>query len=223
VDLTARPSEQENADMLMRHTSGGIDGGLGYEAGALALNEREKRRGIAVHECVAAAAVLLAQAKGFIASVDAEAYACPCGAASGGTIGGHVRHCLDHFSAAMRVIEHALEPIDYDHRERDVPMERHPFAAMEAIDSLTSALSIVPRSAIDAPVAVRIMVDADGRTVDLTSTFGRELAFATHHALHHHAMMKFIADALGLGTPAGFGKAPSTINHEQNRSARLAS
>ena len=37
-----------------------------------------------------------------------------------------------------------------------------------------------------------------------------------HHAIHHHAVMGAIAMEQGLDIPAGFGKAPSTINHESN-------
>ena len=43
---------------------------------------------------------------------------------------------------------------------------------------------------------------------------GRELAFAAHHGVHHNAMINAICAELGVATPHGFGKAPSTINHE---------
>jgi len=63
-------------------------------------------------------------------------------------------------------------------------------------------------------VRVRVMLCADGQHAELGSTLGRELAFAAHHAVHHHAMVAAIAAEFGLSAPDGFGRAPSTIHHE---------
>ena len=38
---------------------------------------------------------------------------------------------------------------------------------------------------------------------------------ATHHAIHHAAILKPIFEAVGVELPAEFGRAPSTVNHEQ--------
>jgi hypothetical protein len=54
--------------------------------------------------------------------------------------------------------------------------------------------------------------------VELVSTLGRELAFATHHAVHHQAMMKAIAFEFGVEVEECFGKAPATVNAERTRS-----
>jgi hypothetical protein len=56
----------------------------------------------------------------------------------------------------------------------------------------------------------------------LGSTLARELAFASHHAIHHHAMMKAIAQEHGQAAESGFGVAPSTLNHESLASGRGA-
>lgn len=65
-----------------------------------------------------------------------------------------------------------------------------------------------------APVRVRVMVSGDGAETELVSSLARELAFATHHAVHHQAMMRAIAGEFGVEASSDFGKAPSTINHE---------
>lgn len=170
-----------------------------------------------IEACTVAADCLLDQAARFIAGIDESTYTRPCPLASGGTIGRHLRHCLDHYTAA---IDGAVAgPIDYDHRERAVPMENHPGAAIEAIDRLRRQLTQIGRGGSDSVVTVRVMVGNDGRTVDLASTLARELAFAAHHALHHHAMIKFIADSFGFATPEDFGKAPSTVHHERGIAA----
>ena len=59
--------------------------------------------------------------------------------------------------------------------------------------------------------------ELQGQLADLKSTLGRELFFATHHAIHHHAMMKTIGREFGIEAPAGFGTAPSTIKFETAR------
>jgi hypothetical protein len=52
----------------------------------------------------------------------------------------------------------------------------------------------------------------------------RELGFAVHHAIHHLAMVKIIAqNTLQLSTkdlPIDFGKAPSTVVFESSSSNR---
>jgi hypothetical protein len=137
----------------------------------------------------------------------------------GGTIGKHVRHSLDHFRAVLEGSEGG-GMIDYDHRERDVPMESVPEAALEAIAELCLRLGKVGELHLQQPVRVRVMLSGSGEEAELASTLGRELAFATHHAVHHHAMIGAIAAEMGVAAGADFGKAPSTINHEKCRPPR---
>lgn len=66
-------------------------------------------------------------------------------------------------------------------------------------------------------VSFMLMADADsagcpdGEAV-FDSTFGREIAFAAHHAIHHNAyLMLSLGDAVTF--PPGFGLAPSTAAH----------
>lgn len=169
-----------------------------------------------VHECVVAADELLAQTGAFVESLDEVSYSRPCAIAHGGTIGKHVRHLLDHFSAILGrggdgVDDEDDALIDYDHRERGGPIETSRAAAAAAIAEVRSGVTRIDQDAMEEPVSVRVMVARDGRTIDLTTTFGRELAFATHHALHHHAMMRVIASSFGVAAPDELGLAPATV------------
>jgi hypothetical protein len=166
-----------------------------------------------------AAAALLEQCERFIGGLPASErspYAAPSLRMPGGTIGKHIRHSLDHFRAALEGADSGAA-IDYDHRERDVPMETLPGAAVEAICGLRSRLEGLDGAALARPVRVRVMLTGDGTEAELTSTLARELAFATHHAVHHHAMIGVIAGEFGHAVPPGFGKAPSTINYDRSR------
>lgn len=163
---------------------------------------------------IPAAAAILDQCRRLVDAVGPDTYAEPCPTMMNGTIGAHVRHALDHFSAAMAGLRD--EVIDYDRRARDTPTERDPKAASERLRELIGAIERVPPAQAERPVSVRVMLSADGSEAELESTLGRELAFAAHHAIHHHAMIAVIARELGAQTPEGFGKAPSTLNHERS-------
>ncbi len=160
-----------------------------------------------------AADALLAQCQGFVRGLPQRAYEAESRVIKGGSIGKHVRHVLDHYGAIFLALDTG-EPITYDRRERHVPMETSPAAALEAIAELRRRVGSSTPETLGAGVRVRVMLSADGTEAELGSTVGRELAFATHHAIHHNAMMKAIAQEFGQGCDPGFGKAPSTLNFE---------
>lgn len=162
---------------------------------------------------VTAALGVLEQCSGFLAGVDRTRYIAPCPGLLGSTIGQHVRHSLDHFGAVLGGLDGQI--IDYDHRERQTPIERDPGAALHALHEVCDRLWRAAENELSGPVRVRVMLTADGGDTLLGSTLARELAFAAHHAVHHYAMMAAIAVELRLGVPEGFGKAPSTLNHER--------
>lgn len=173
----------------------------------------------------AAAIALLEQAGNVIRTLDDRAFTTPSQRIAGGTIGKHFRHCLDHFAAALSPL--SSEPtrsdgaglaIDYDHRARNVPMETDRAAAIEAFKVVQEQLRQTDDADLVRVVKVRVMLTSDGEEAVLPSTFGRELAFASHHAVHHHAMIKAIAEEFGTQTPPEFGKAPSTIHFESCQS-----
>lgn len=152
-----------------------------------------------------------------IEAVTDDAFVAPSATIRGGTIGAHVRHVLDHYAALFNGVE--APPVAYDRRERRLAMERDRAAARSAVESLRSRL-LSPALGADSPVAIRVMTSAEGQEVELRSTFGRELAFATHHAIHHLAMMRAIASEFGVSLADNFGKAPSTVHHEHSTTTR---
>ena len=162
---------------------------------------------------VDAARVLLNQCVSFVGDVPESVYTAESQVMPGGTVGKHLRHVADHYQAILRGRRESLT-IDYDHRERDVPMETCRDAARRSLSSLAEELSTLVERDMHAPVRIRVMVAGDGTETELVSSLARELAFATHHAVHHQAMMRAIAGEFGVEASLDFGKAPSTINHE---------
>lgn len=125
-----------------------------------------------------------------------------------GSIGGHVRHTLDHIAAFAAA--HPTVPLNYDRRERGTAVETDPAAALDAIAHLSILLSARSPQSIAHPVAVTSMVTASGESVTGWSTMARELAFVVSHTVHHQAMIAVLLSLQGLGAPTWFGYSPST-------------
>jgi uncharacterized damage-inducible protein DinB len=126
-----------------------------------------------------------------------------------GSIGGHVRHVLDHIAALVAASPRA--PLSYDHRSRGTPVESDPHAAVREILKLNGALERWEGLPLESPVAVRSMISDDGRTVTGWSSAGRELAFVVSHTIHHYAMIALLLEMQGYEVAnERFGYAPST-------------
>lgn len=161
----------------------------------------------------AAALSVLDQCERLIAALPDPAYTAPSRVLPGGTVGKHVRHTVDHFQSLMSGFEQR-RVVDYDHRQRGTSMESVQADAVAAIRDLRDRLNALSPPDMTQPVRVRLMLSARGTEAELLSTLGRELAFASHHAVHHHAMIRAIAAEHGHSAPDEFGKAPSTLAYE---------
>ncbi len=172
---------------------------------------------------IGAARVLLSQCEEFVRAVPDSVYCAESRVLDGGTVGKHLRHLVDHYAAILHMHEQGGgggAAIDYDHRERDVPMEACRATAIAALVDVSDRLAGIQPADAHRGVRIRVMVGADGREAELHSSLAREVAFATHHGVHHQAMMKAIAREFGVRAPEDFGKAPSTVQFEVARSGR---
>jgi uncharacterized damage-inducible protein DinB len=131
-----------------------------------------------------------------------------------GSIGGHYRHCLDHFSSLLKGADSEL--VDYDRRERDPRLETDPDYAAGFTRRLLGFVETLQPSSLATPVAVRCEVSYEHGNSPLTqSTLGRELAYAVAHGIHHFALISVMARLTGAALPAHFGVAPSTVAHDK--------
>jgi len=140
------------------------------------------------------------------------------------TMGQHMRHSMDHIEYAVN----ADQKIHYDLRERDTPDEWD-WALMEArIQKIQRQLEELSASSnkegtVSKQVDACFMLSGDSdQEFVIPSLFGRELAFAAHHAIHHMALIKIIAlgEVGGLDDadlPLDFGRAPSTVNFDRKQ------
>ena len=130
---------------------------------------------------------------------------------AGGTIGGHVRHCLDHARALYEPGGNGV--VDYDHRVRGTSIEADPAAADAELGRLIGLIEAGSDLDPDRPLCVSVMSGRDGQSVTLRSSLAREMAFVLSHTIHHNATIRSIALSLGRAVPDSFGYAPSTLAH----------
>ena len=166
-----------------------------------------------------AAVAILAQGEDLLRALSAETYTHRVPQAFNACIGGHYRHCLDHFTSVLRGLD--ADEVDYDHRERDLLIESQPAFALGLTQQRRAQLERLPVGTLEAPVRVRCEVSYEhGDSPCTSSTFGRELVYAIAHAIHHYALISVMARLMQANLPEHFGIAPSTVAHHGKQGAR---
>lgn len=156
----------------------------------------------------------LRQAISLIARLDAGTYTTPHPLFSGSTVGGHVRHNIDHYINFFQGLPTGR--IDYENRERDPRAELDPAHASQILGRIAQQLESLANFDIDAPCSVRVNTDSDNADDPdhwSGSTVRRELQFLLGHAIHHDAQIAAICRACDICPPESFGMAPSTLRH----------
>jgi len=126
------------------------------------------------------------------------------------SVGGHVRHCLDHVEALLAIAANGT--LNYDQRERGTEIETNRQAALDAIDRQARTLLTIPIHE-RRPLRLTALVSNSLPPVTVETTVGRELVFVLSHTIHHNALIAVMARTLGVPVPDGFGYAPSTLAH----------
>jgi hypothetical protein len=170
-----------------------------------------------LHEAIAD---VLRQGESLLNSLTDENYTRKLPAVFGSTVGGHYRHCLNHFQSLLQGFD--AHEINYDHRERNSWIEKDCMFALAETHRIMRAFESIPTAFLDCPISVRSKINYDVDAAPLIgSTVGRELLYAVAHAIHHYALIAVICGMLDVPVPAGFGVAPSTLQYhaEQAKAA----
>jgi len=168
---------------------------------------------------IAAAAAILRQGEVLLARLPAETYSRTMPTAFDASIGGHYRHCLDHFASLLAGVDQDM--VDYDHRERDPRIEQEPAVAREATERIRERLERLDAAMLAEPVMARCEVSYGlGSSPVTASTLGRELVYVIAHGIHHYALITVMARLQGADVPEDFGVAPSTVHHRRSVDAR---
>jgi uncharacterized damage-inducible protein DinB len=160
----------------------------------------------------------LRQGETLLAEISDTTYTHKVPVAFNASIGGHYRHCLDHFRSLLDAASSGN--LNYDHRERGTLVENDRFAALNATRELIAGwenLNIFFLSR-RLEVTCKTSYSASG-SQSSPSTVGREIMYAVAHAVHHYALIGVMGGIMGLPMPGGFGVAPSTLKHLQTAKA----
>jgi hypothetical protein len=151
---------------------------------------------------------LLDDLAAMVIALDADTYASRPLPGISGSVGEHVRHCLDHIASLVTTAGSAR--LSYDHRERGTNVERDPAEAFRRILRIKAAAERACERSVDEPVFVESLLSDSGDRVGGWSSLGRELAFVASHTVHHQALIAMLLGIQGLSVPERFGYAPST-------------
>ena len=163
----------------------------------------------------------LAQGEALLAQLNDEDYTRKVPVAFNASIGGHYRHCLDHF---LSLLDSAAQgDLNYDHRERGTLVENDRFAALNATRELREGFENLDPICLLRPLAVTCKTSyaTNGSQVS-PSTVGREIMYSVAHAVHHYALIGVMGGIMGLQMPPGFGVAPSTLKHQAEAATAAA-
>jgi hypothetical protein len=169
-------------------------------------------------ELIDAAVESLRQGEQLLSSISDEHYRSKLPVAFNASIGGHYRHCLDHFRILLEAVN--SDEVNYDHRERGTLVESDRFAALNATRELLEGYEKLSGTLVMRPI------DVVSKTSYLTqasqvspSSVGREIMYSVAHAVHHYALIGIMGGIMGLTMPPGFGVAPSTLKHKRETAA----
>ena len=149
---------------------------------------------------------LLTQAAALCRGLDAATFSQLHVTAPGGTVGAHMRHCIEHYDCLLSSTVH--HRLDYAHRQRNERLETDPPHAAERLDQIRTLL---PERFAAIKLSTPLTVRSDAADVWLRSSYGRELQFLASHTVHHFALIAILVRLSGIELPSDFGVAPSTL------------
>jgi uncharacterized damage-inducible protein DinB len=132
------------------------------------------------------------------------------------SIGGHVRHCVDHVESLLASVDSGA--IDYDQRTRGTDVERCRRAAQAALRRLESPVVALAKLPSVMLLWLSVLPSSAAPASEVRTSLGRELAFVLSHTIHHNALIGVMARLLGVPVPGRFGYAPSTIAYLEQKS-----
>jgi hypothetical protein len=159
----------------------------------------------------------LERALELIESIDEPLYTRTSRLLPGGTVGKHLRHCLDLYDCFLGGLPDG--EIDYTLRERD------PEAEIRIESGLRRLRKTIRRmEGLNARADRILLVKGEGAFEEgpdagfSLSSVGRELDFILSHTIHHFALIGVLLRSGGAEIPSDLETAPSTRRHRERGS-----
>ena len=154
---------------------------------------------------------LLEEGLHLLERIDDKTYAKTSVIAPRGSIGAHLRHCLDFYRTFLKGLESGR--IDYNCRQRDALIETDRRLAIHQINQLIEELHETLSIFRIAPI---LIATEDGSNREwCCSSVVRELEFLRSHTIHHYSLMAILLRFQGIEPGEEFGVAPSTLRYWQ--------
>lgn len=165
-----------------------------------------------IHSAIAANLTVIQQGVDLIGTMTAENYSRRIQLCYNASVGGHMRHILEHYQAFVRGLDDG--EIAYEKRVRDPLVENDPSYAGGLLESIAQQLSSLADS-----LGNRTLHYCAETTEGITSatTVLRELEFLLSHTIHHYALVAVMARLQGYEPEATFGIAPSTLKFQRSQ------
>ncbi len=161
-----------------------------------------------------AAVETLQQGEALLLAFTDEQYTRLLPVAFNASIGGHYRHCLDHFRSLLAA--GAQGGLDYDQRERNPLIESDRFAALNVTRELCAGFEQMDKRLVARELTVTCKTSYSTTAPQTaSSTVGREIMYVVAHAVHHYALIGVFGGLMGVTMPPSFGVAPSTLKHQR--------
>jgi len=171
---------------------------------------------MSIDQLLAAMDEVLEQGEALLTGLSDAQYA---QAATGGSIGAHYRHSLEHFKILFEAVKD--NHIDYDRRERDQRLQTERLVALKTTRDFRETTRFLSTLSPERPLEVRSKISyAAAVSYAVPSTLGREIMYAVSHAIHHHALIGMICGLGKIAVPTDFGLAPATIAHRQEQTTQ---
>ena len=155
-------------------------------------------------------------------SLARERYVKPHANCYDSSIGGHVRHNLDHFFCFQAGVK--CGAIDYDARLREEFLETEPEYAAGKMLELVDFFRTLQGEDLNQPLKIKMDSGATHQETGhwSSSSLRRELQFLISHTIHHYAFIATLCSEDGLTLPKDFGVAPSTLRFRNSRHPQCA-
>ncbi|MEZ4805331.1 MAG: hypothetical protein R2852_07570 [Bacteroidia bacterium] len=144
-----------------------------------------------------------------IQTIDNDIYSKPSKALNFVSIGEHVRHIIEFFMVLQN--QYTLNYVNYDERKRNLRMEKDKVFALEMLNECLSKIETSDKT-------LSFKMTIKDTTIEIKSTYYRELIYAHEHNIHHQALIKIALNEFEIqNIPLGFGIAESTQRHQQTQ------
>jgi len=137
----------------------------------------------------------------------------------GASIGAHLRHILDFYSSLYFGVKKGK--INYDARQRNPKIESDLGSGLLQLSTNIEQLAELSRLD-NIPVKIFSAIQLNEELHFEQSNLIRELQSVHSHTTHHMAIIAIILKLNNMQVDEDFGKAPSTIQYEQELKSMLA-